>query len=549
MNPEDRLFGQVAIKLGVMSRENASHCLKVQTTERQGEHLSQVAVALKLITPEQLALIQRHVQQQQEQRRAGQTDSNHSTLVSASASLPPESTFGSDSMLTAAHKVAQVDPAPAWSVPLPPLGSQPPGPVLQTHSVEAPVRERVATQPPATSTPRTNPVEDGAQQGAPVPTTPTLQTMHSMKAPAQLQTETPKAPRSTPRSQKPYLARVLDYAVKQGASDLHLHSGAPFLARLNGRLSPLNAEQVIRAEDAERFIAELLSDADWQLLAERGEVDFAYAIPGLGRFRVNAYRQQRGLDIVFRIIAEEVPTIAQLGLPETVSKLVDYRTGLVLCTGPAGCGKSTTLASLLRHLIDTREEHVLTIENPIEYVFKEKLSIVNQRQVGDHTTSFARALRAALREDPDVIAITELRDKESIGLALSAAETGHLVLGTLHTGNAGQTISRIVNSFGAEEQGHVRTMLSESLRAVVSQRLVPRADGKGRVLAFELLLCNTAVANMIRDDKMFQIASIMQTGKALGMITLDDSLWELCVKGVVTKDEARRFAENKERFR
>jgi twitching motility protein PilT len=200
-------------------------------------------------------------------------------------------------------------------------------------------------------------------------------------------------------------------------------------------------------------------------------------------------------------------------------------------------------------LIDTREEHVLTIENPIEHVFKEKCSIVNQRQVGDHTSSFARALRAALREDPDVIAITEMRDKESIGLALSAAETGHLVLGTLHTGNAGQTISRIVNTFEAEEQAHIRTQLSESLRAVVSQRLVPKADGTGRALAFELLICNTAVANMIRDDKMFQINSIMQTGKALGMVTLDDSLAELVARNVVTKDEARRFAEAKDRFR
>jgi len=213
------------------------------------------------------------------------------------------------------------------------------------------------------------------------------------------------------------------------------------------------------------------------------------------------------------------------------------------------CARGPRVVASPRHLIDTREEHVLTIENPIEFVFKENAAIVNQRQVGDHTSSFARALRAALREDPDVIAITELRDKESIGLALSAAETGHLVLGTLHTGNAGQTISRIVNTFAAEEQGHIRTMLSESLRAVVSQRLVPKADGTGRALAWELLMCNNAVANMIRDDKMFQISSIMQTGRSLGMTILDDSLWDLVTRGVVTKDEARRFAENKDRFR
>jgi twitching motility protein PilT len=371
---------------------------------------------------------------------------------------------------------------------------------------------------------------------------------HSVDAPPRQQVTAALKPASAAGGEA-FLVRALGYAVKKGASDLHLHSGAPLLARIHGRLGPLKGEQVITAEEAERFIAEILSDANWQLLADRGEVDFAFALPALGRFRVNAYRQQRGLDIVFRIIPEEVPTIAELGLPETIAKLVDYRTGLVLCTGPSGCGKSTTLASLLRHLIDTREEHVLTIENPIEHVFKEKCSIVNQRQVGDHTSSFARALRAALREDPDVIAITEMRDKESIGLALSAAETGHLVLGTLHTGNAGQTISRIVNTFEAEEQAHIRTQLSESLRAVVSQRLVPKADGSGRALAFELLICNTAVANMIRDDKMFQINSIMQTGKSLDMVTLDDSLAELVARNVVTKDEARRFAEAKDRFR
>jgi twitching motility protein PilT len=383
---------------------------------------------------------------------------------------------------------------------------------------------------------------------APVAAAPTALQTHAVDAPARSQVLA-AARASLQNGQEAFLVRALGYAVKKGASDLHLHSGAPLLARIHGRLGPLKGDQIITAEEAERFIAEILSDANWQALADRGEVDFAFALKGVGRFRVNAYRQQRGLDIVFRIIPEEVPTIAELGLPETVSKLVDYRTGLVLCTGPSGCGKSTTLASLLRHLIDTREEHVLTIENPIEHVFKEKCSIVNQRQVGDHTSSFARALRAALREDPDVIAITEMRDKESIGLALSAAETGHLVLGTLHTGNAGQTISRIVNTFEAEEQAHIRTQLSESLRAVVSQRLVPKADGSGRALAFELLICNTAVANMIRDDKMFQINSIMQTGKALGMVTLDDSLAELVARNVVSKDEARRFAEAKERFR
>jgi twitching motility protein PilT len=489
-----------------MTRELASHCLKVQTTERPGQRLSQVALELNLLNSQQIEQIHRQVQQLREQR----TLQSQRVPVELAPSTEPEPPLGNDSMLTAAHKVGHVDALPTWSVPLPPLATQPSASNLHTHSVEAPERSLVV-------------------------------------AAAAVEV---RAGEKEPSNQKTaYLVKALAFAIRQGASDLHLHSGAPLLVRVHGRLRPLKSEQKISAEDAERLIAEVLSDEQWKELAERGEIDFAHSISGVGRFRVNAYRQQRGLDIVFRIIPENVPTIADLGLPETISKLVDYRTGLVLCTGPAGCGKSTTLAALLRHLIDTREEHVLTIENPIEYVFKEKAAIVNQRQVGRHTSSFARALRAALREDPDVIAITELRDMESIGLALSAAETGHLVLGTLHTGNAGQTISRMVNSFPAEEQGHIRTMLSESLRAVVSQRLVPKADGSGRALAFELLICNNAVANMIRDDKMFQIGSIMQTGRALGMVMLDDSLWELCSKGVVSKDEARRFAENKDRFR
>jgi twitching motility protein PilT len=250
-----------------------------------------------------------------------------------------------------------------------------------------------------------------------------------------------------------------------------------------------------------------------------------------------------------RILPPDPPTLEQLGLPSQLERLVDFRTGLVLCTGPAGCGKSTTLAALLNVIVSSRRDHVLTIENPIEYVYRGGKAIVTQRQVGAHTTSFARALRAALREDPDVIAITELRDRETMSLALTAAETGHLVIGTLHTGNAGQTIGRIINAFPSDEQGQIRGTLAESLRAVVSQRLVPRADGNGRVVALEILQVNTAVTNMIREEKEYQVGSIMQTGKTQGMITLDDSLAELVTAGTIEKAQARRFAENKERFK
>jgi twitching motility protein PilT len=347
----------------------------------------------------------------------------------------------------------------------------------------------------------------------------------------------------------PYLLRALRFAVQHNVSDLHLHSGAPLLARAGGKLLPFANQKALDLDAMEKAIAQVLNDEQWDKLAKDGEVDFALELPNIGRFRANAYRQHRGLDIVFRILPPDPPRLEQLGLPAALERLVDYRTGLVLCTGPAGCGKTTTLAALLNVVVGTRKDHVLTIENPIEYVYRGGAAHVTQRQIGGHTTSFARALRAALREDPDVIAITELRDRETMGLALTAAETGHLVFGTLHTGNAGQTIGRIINAFPAEEQAQVRATLSESLRAVVSQRLVPRADGNGRVVALEVLIVNLAVQNLIREEREYQVSAAMMTGKSQGMITLDDSLAGLVSAGAIDKTQARRFAENKERFK
>jgi twitching motility protein PilT len=363
--------------------------------------------------------------------------------------------------------------------------------------------------------------------------------------PPKARSERPRAPASD--AARSYLGRALAVAIQQGASDLHAHSGAPLLVRVDGGLRPLSGDSLLTAEAAEQVIAEVMTDPQWAALRRAGQVDFAYAIADLGRFRVNVYRQQRGLDIVFRIIAATPPGLDELGLPARLSRLCDYRTGIVLCTGPAGCGKSTTLAALVNLVVKSRAEHVLTIENPVEHVYPQGRALVNQREVGTHTGSFARALRAALREDPDVIVITELRDRETMGLAISAAETGHLVLGTLHTGNAGQTINRIVSSFPADEQEQMRVMLAESLRAVVSQRLLPAAGG-GRVPAIELLMVNTAVSKLIRDDKTFQLPSTMQTGKAAGMLTLDDSIAALVAAGTVTREVAQRFAYKKERF-
>jgi twitching motility protein PilT len=340
---------------------------------------------------------------------------------------------------------------------------------------------------------------------------------------------------------------VLAYAVHQGASDIHIHSGAPLRLRRHGRMTDLDPTPVDRAT-AEAAIQEILSPEQQAILAGHGQVDLAYTVPGVARFRGNVYRQQRGWDAVFRAIPPEPPSLADLGLPSSLARFANFHQGLVLITGPAGCGKSSTLAAMLNIVNEDRRDHIITIEDPIEVLHPSKRCVVNQRQVGPHTQSFARALRAALREDPDVIAIGELRDLETISLALTAAETGHLVLATLHTNNAIRTINRILGVFPPSQQDQIRTMVSESLRAIVSQRLIPRADGAGRVPALEILLANKAVGNLIRDNKTFQIKSVLQTGGTHGMCLLDASLAELVKSGAITREEAARNAEDPGRF-
>jgi twitching motility protein PilT len=339
------------------------------------------------------------------------------------------------------------------------------------------------------------------------------------------------------------LDAVLQAAVERGASDVHIHSGAPIGLRLLGRLEDLDP-QPLAPSVAARMIDEVLDDGQRAALAGHGQVDFAYTLPGRARFRANAYRQQRGVDAVFRAIPSQPPSLHALGLPESLARLADYHQGMVLITGPSGCGKSATMAALISIINQTRADHIVTIEDPIEYIHHSRRAIVNQRQVGPHSASFARALRAALREDPDVIAIGELRDLETISLAISAAETGHLVLGTLHTNNAVRTINRMLGVFPPNQQPQMRTMISESLRAVVSQRLLARADGSGRVPALEVLIVTKAAANLIRENKTFQIRSILQTGAAHGMALLDASLAELVRSRVVSRDEALLHAED-----
>ena len=343
------------------------------------------------------------------------------------------------------------------------------------------------------------------------------------------------------------LIALLRQGVERGASDVHVHGGNPLRLRLHGRFEPLDA-QVIDAASAERMLRSAFTPEQARSFDERGEIDFAWTVPELGRFRVNVYRQLGGVDGVFRSIPAHVPTLEGLGLPTSLARFTNYHQGLVLVTGPANCGKSSTLAALVDLINEERREHILTVEDPIEVLHPPKRCVVNQRTVGSHTGSFARALRAALREDPDVIVIGELRDLETISLALTAAETGHLVFATLHTSGAIRTLNRLVGAFPADQQDQVRNMVSESLRAVISQRLVPTADGKRRVPALELLVNNKAVGNMIRENKAFQLQSVMQMGAAHGMCLLDDALARLVKEKVVTREEALRHCEDPRRI-
>jgi len=333
---------------------------------------------------------------------------------------------------------------------------------------------------------------------------------------------------------------ILRDAIAQGASDIHVHSGSAVQYRVAGKLVATQAAP-LDAAGAEAVLLPALTEQERSVFAEHGDLDFCHEVPGAGRFRVNLYRQQRGIDAVLRFISPEPPSLEQLGLPSGLARFTSYPQGLVLITGPTGCGKTSTLAALVDLINEERREHILTIEDPVEYLHPSKRCLVNQRSVHRHTGSFARALRAALREDPDVIVIGELRDLETISLALTAAETGHLVLATLHTDNAIRTINRIVGSFSSEQQSQIRSMLSESLRAVVSQRLIPRADGKGRVAAVETLVVNKAVANLIRENKTFQIQSILQTGAAQGMGLLDASIRQHVQSGAIAREEALRY--------
>lgn len=328
--------------------------------------------------------------------------------------------------------------------------------------------------------------------------------------------------------------------VEQKASDLHLTSGAPPFLRLHGNMVPLNYRQLSN-QDVQGLIFEILSEKQKKSFVEKWELDFAYVVEGLGRFRCNIFMQRKGLGAVFRTIPEKIKTAQELNLPSSITDLVDADRGLILVTGPTGSGKSTTLAAMIQHINSSREAHILTVEDPIEFVHPNLKSLVNQREVGSHTKSFTNALKAALREDPDIILVGELRDLETISLALTAAETGHLVFGTLHTSSAAKTIDRIIDVFPSGQQGQIRTMLSESIRGIVAQTLFTRADGQGRVAAFEIMKGTKAIGNLIREGKIHQIPSIIQTSAAQGMVLYEKYVQDLLKKGLVSEADVKTF--------
>lgn len=343
------------------------------------------------------------------------------------------------------------------------------------------------------------------------------------------------------------IIELLVFSVKHQASDLHISAGMPPWVRVQGEAQQLDMP-VLEQQVVHQMVDSIMNAEQRARYAALLECDFAFDVPGLARFRVNVFTQYRGAGAVFRRIPAHIPAMEQLGCPAILRDIVQETRGLVLVTGPTGSGKSTTLAAMVDCINENISGHILTIEDPVEFVHGSKKCLVNQREIGLHTLSFANALRSALREDPDVILVGEMRDPETIRLALSAAETGHLVLGTLHTSSAAKTVDRIVDVFPAAEKDMVRAMLSESLRAVISQTLCKTADGHSRVAAYEVMVATPAIRNLIRENKVAQMYSVIQTGQGQGMQTLDQHLQDLMRRGIISLMEARTNAMNKESF-
>jgi twitching motility protein PilT len=343
------------------------------------------------------------------------------------------------------------------------------------------------------------------------------------------------------------ISELLAFSVKNKASDLHLSAGLPPMIRVHGDVRRINVP-ALEHRQVHGMVYDIMNDGQRKHYEENLECDFSFEIPNLARFRVNAFVQQRGAAAVMRTIPSKVLSLEDLKAPKSFADICNQPRGLVLVTGPTGSGKSTTLAAMVNHLNENEYGHILTVEDPIEFVHESKKCLMNQREVGPHTLSFANALKSALREDPDIILVGEMRDLETIRLAMTAAETGHLVFGTLHTSSAAKTVDRIIDVFPAAEKEMIRAMLSESLRAVISQALLKTKDGSGRVAAHEIMLGTPAIRNLIREAKVAQMYSAIQTGQNLGMQTIDQCLMDLIKRNLISPGEAKKYANNKDMF-
>lgn len=337
------------------------------------------------------------------------------------------------------------------------------------------------------------------------------------------------------------ILEILKIAIDAGASDVHLTVASPPIMRVNGRLKRIGDERLM-PDDTMRIIKEMLTPEQNETFEEKGELDISYSNPGLGRFRVNLYKQRGSYSMALRVVALNIPSMETLRLPLVLKELATKQRGLILVTGPTGSGKSTTLAAMIDHMNQTRNEHIITIEDPIEYLHKHQLSIVNQREIGHDSHSFANALRAALRQDPDIIQVGEMRDLETISTAITAAETGHLVMSTLHTIGAAKTVDRIIDVFPPHQQQQIRVQLASVIEAVISQQILPKADGTGRVAAFEVMVANPAIRNLIREGKTHQIQNVIQTGSNQGMQSMDASLIELYRKRLIDLPTLRKYS-------
>lgn len=341
----------------------------------------------------------------------------------------------------------------------------------------------------------------------------------------------------------PTIEEMLKIAKDAGASDLHITVGVPPKMRVNGHLITMDFPKML-PPDTSRLLSEIMNEKQRERFEEKGEHDMSFSIPNFGRYRVNAYKQRGSVAIALRLVGTQVPSPEVLGVPDSVIDLYQRKRGLVLVTGPTGSGKSTTLAAIIDKINNNRECHVITLEDPIEYLHQHKLSMVNQREIGLDSQSYANALRAALREDPDVILVGEMRDFETISVAITAAETGHLVLSTLHTIGAASTVDRVIDVFPPHQQQQIRVQFANVLEAIVSQQLIPRADGLGRVAAFEVLHANHAVRNLIREGKSHQLMSVMQTNRKAGMIAMDEAIQQLYRDGKIDREMAIQFAQD-----